>query len=170
MSMDVPNYIATLLQPPPVKPRGRRVWSIDLETVWLPFFTATNTVQATEIPHEALGAPLRLNYDKDGEVRFSKTGRPMLKVATEIASQVRLVRENFVANLQTFTGRVVARAKDAYKAEVEASHKAGAPILAKMDEDLAMAVLRRQEMAEAAQAAMAGDGAAPQPEPVAAAA
>ena len=168
--MDVPNYIAALLQPSPVKPRGRRVWSIDLETVWVPFFTATNTAQATAIPHEALGAPLRLNYDKDGEVRFSKTGRPMLKVATEVASQIRIVRENFVANLQAFTGRVVARAKDAYKAEVEASQKAAEPILAKMDEELALAVLRLQEKAEAAQAAVAGDGAAPQPEPVAAAA
>ena len=169
--MDVPNYIATLLQPPPVKSRGRRVWSIDLETVWVPFFTATNTAKATEIPHEALGAPLRLSYGKDGEVRFTKTGRPSLKVAVELASQIRIVRENFVANLQAFTGRVVARAKDAYKAEVEASHKAAEPILAKMDEELALAVLRLQEKAEAeaVQPTVAGDGAAPQSEPVAAA-
>ena len=35
--MEVPGYIAALLQPQPSKPTGRKVWSIDLETVWLPF-------------------------------------------------------------------------------------------------------------------------------------
>jgi hypothetical protein len=61
--MDVPNYIVALLQPQAGKPTGRKVWSIDLETVWLPFFTATNTVKKTTIPAEALGAPLRLAYE-----------------------------------------------------------------------------------------------------------
>ena len=105
--MEVPGYIAALLQPQPGKTAGRRVWSIDLETVWLPFFTATNTVKATAIPSDALGAPLRLAYGKDGEVRFSPTGRPVVKVAAEIAAQVKVVRENFIANLQTFTGQVI---------------------------------------------------------------
>jgi len=147
---NVPNYIATLLQPLPVKaPRGRKVWSIDLEGVWVPFFTATNTVKATAIPSEALGAPLRLAYDKDGEVKFTKSGRPSLKVVSELATQIRIVRENFVANLQSFTGQVVRKAKDAYKAEVEASRKAAEPILAKMDEDLQLAVMHLQEKAEA---------------------
>ena len=122
--MNVPNYIATLLQPTASRPRGRKVWSVDLETVWIPFFLATNAVKATAIPSEALGAPLRLRYDKDGEVRFTKTGRPSLKVATEVAANVRMVRENFVANLQSFTGRVMSQAKDDYKAEVEAAQAA----------------------------------------------
>ena len=34
-----------LLQRITRKPQGRKVWSIDLETVWLPFFTATNVEQ-----------------------------------------------------------------------------------------------------------------------------
>jgi len=146
--MNVPNYITTLLQPTQAKPRGRRVWSIDLETVWIPFFTATNTVKATAIPSDALGAPLRLAYDKDGEVRFTKSGRPSLKVAPEVAAHVRMVRENFVANLQSFTGKVMSQEKDAYKAEVEAAQKAAEPILQKMDDDLNMAYLRLQEKAE----------------------
>ena len=41
--MNTPNYIKSLLAPNTKKPQGRKVWSIDLETVWLPFFTATNT-------------------------------------------------------------------------------------------------------------------------------
>jgi len=148
--MHVPSYIATLLQPTASKPTGRRVWSIDLEMVWIPLFLATNTVKATAIPHEALGAPLRLAYDKDGEVKFTKSGRPSLKVATEVAAQVRIVRENFVANLQSFTGKVMSQEKDAYKAEVEAAQKAAQPIVQKMDDDLTMAALRLQEKAEAA--------------------
>ena len=146
--MNVPSYIATLLQPTASKPRGRRVWSIDLETVWVPFFLATNTVKATAIPSEDLGAPLRLAYDKDGEVRFSKSGRPLLKVAATVAAQVRMVRENFVANLQSFTGKVMSQEKDAYKAEVEAAQQAAVPIVQKMDDDLSMAYLRLQEPSE----------------------
>ncbi len=87
--METPSYIAALLQPQPSKPTGRKVWSIDLETVWLPFLTATNVVKATAIPSEALGAPLRLQYEDDGEVKFSKTGRPVVRVAKEIADQVK---------------------------------------------------------------------------------
>ncbi|MDP3062489.1 MAG: hypothetical protein Q8O40_04650 [Chloroflexota bacterium] len=44
--MEIPSYIAALLQPQPSKPTGRKVWSIDLETVWLPFLTATNVTKA----------------------------------------------------------------------------------------------------------------------------
>ena len=129
--METPSYIAALLQPQPSKPTGRKVWSIDLETVWLPFFTATNTVKATAIPSEALGAPLRLQYEDDGEVKFSKAGRPVVRVVKEIADQVKVVRENFVANLQSFTGLVIKKDKDAYKAQVEAAQTAGAPIVAR---------------------------------------
>ena len=86
--METPDYIKALLRPNGRKPAGRRVWSIDLETVWLPFFTATNTMGDTAIPHEALGAPLRLAYNADGTVKFSQTGRPVIKVAKEIADMI----------------------------------------------------------------------------------
>jgi len=166
--MNVPNYIATLLQPTASRPTGRRVWSIDLETVWIPFFLATNAVKATAIPSEDLGAPLRLAYDKDGEVRFTKTGRPSLKVATTVAASVRMVRENFVANLQSFTGKVMSQEKDAYKAEVEAAQAAASPIVAKMKDDLDVAYLRLQEMAEAEKAATTETPTETEKEPVAA--
>lgn len=61
-----------------------------------------------------------------------------------------MVRENFVANLQSFTGKVMSQEKDGYKAEVQAAQKAAEPILQKMDEDLNVAYLRLQEKAQAA--------------------
>jgi hypothetical protein len=162
---NIPSYISTLLKPTASKPRGRKVWSIDLETVWIPFFLATNTVQATAIPSEALGAPLRLAYTDDGEVKFTKTGRPVVRVAPEIAEQVKVVRENFVANLQTFTGNVMSKQKDAFKAQVDAAQKAGVPIQVKQEEDLDLAILRMQEQAQAVEEAEAAAQATPQAEP-----
>ena len=117
--MEVPNYISSLLQPQAGKTSGRKVWSIDLETVWVPFFLATNTVNATAIPSDALGAPLRLAREDDGSVRFSKTGRPVVRVVKEVSEQVKIVRDNFVANLQSFTGQVMKKEKEGFAAQVE---------------------------------------------------
>ncbi len=158
--MNTPKHISVLLQPTASKPQGRKVWSIDLETVWIPFFLATNVAKATAIPSDALGAPLRLAYDKDGEVKFTKSGRPSMKVATEVAAQVKTVRENFVANLQSFTGKVMSQEKDGFKTEVEAAQKAAEPIAQKMDDDLSLAYLRLQECAEAEKAKAATEAAA----------
>ncbi|MDP3063348.1 MAG: hypothetical protein Q8O40_09100 [Chloroflexota bacterium] len=160
--MEIPNYIAALLQPQPGKPTGRKVWSIDLETVWLPFLTATNTVKATVIPSDALGAPLRLQYGDDGEVKFSKTGRPVIRVVKEIADQVKVVRENFVANLQSFTGLVIRKEKDAYKAQVEAARQAGAPIVANDQANLDEAYALAAQAAKTPEPST--DGAVPQAE------
>ena len=73
--METPNYIKSLVTPNTKQPQGRKVWSIDLQQVWLPFFTATNTMGDTAIPSEAIGCPLRLGYDKAGQVRFSQAGK-----------------------------------------------------------------------------------------------
>ena len=127
--MESPNYIKALLRPNGAKPRGRRVWSIELETVWMPFFTATNTMGETAIAHDALGAPLRLAYDADGSVKFSKTGRPVIKVAKEVADSVKMVRENFVAGVLAYAHEVVTENPDGYKAQIEASMNAGKPII-----------------------------------------
>ena len=162
--MEVPNYISVLLQPQPSKPTGRKVWSIDLETVWLPFLTATNVVKATAIPSEALGAPLRLQYEDDGEVKFSKTGRPVVRVAKEIADQVKVVRENFTANLLSFAGAVARKEKDAYKAQVEAAQQAGAPIVARDNEALKAAYDALAENAEG-KPEVSPNGAKPDAEP-----
>ncbi len=126
--MNTPSYIKSLLVPSTRKPQGRRVWSIDLEQVWLPFFTATNTMGDTAIPSAALGCPLRLGYDKTGAVRFSQAGRPVIRVAKEIGDSVKLVRDNFTANLLNYAGSVISEQGDSYKAQIALATKAGEPI------------------------------------------
>ena len=125
-----PNYIKSLLLPNAKSPQGRRVWSIDLETVWLPFLTATNTMGDTAIPLDALGCPIRLAYDKDGSVRFSKSGRVVSKVAKPIADSVTLIRQNFVANLQQYSEQVATSRQEDYGKQVEMATIAGKPIIA----------------------------------------
>lgn len=131
MDDSLSTYISTLVKPNGNRSRGRRVWSIDLETVWLPFFTACNVEGKTQIPAGALGAPLRLQYNPDGSVKFSKTGRPVIRVVKDIADSVRLIRENFVATLQVYANGVAAENPDAYGRQAEAARKAGSPIVAR---------------------------------------
>ena len=145
METQTPNYIKALLIRNGKKPAARKAWSIDLETVWLPFFTATNTVGDTAIPSDALGAPLRLAYNPDGSVKFSKAGRPVTKVAKELADNVRLVRENFTAGLQGYANMVITQNPEGYKAEVERARKAGEPILAHDKDNLDEAIQKSIE-------------------------
>jgi hypothetical protein len=145
--MDTPNYIKSLLMPNGKKPAGRRVWSIDLESVWLPFLTSTNTMGDTAIPVDALGAPLRLAYNADGSVKFSKAGRPVTKVAKEIADSVRLVRDNFTAGLVAYASGVITENPEGYKAQIELAREAGEPIIAKDRANLDKAIANA--MAEA---------------------
>jgi len=172
--METPQYIKSLLIPNGKKPAGRRVWSIDLETVWLPFFTSTNVMGETAIAPDALGAPLRLAYNPDGSVKFSRTGRPVTKVAKELADNVKMIRENFTATLQSYANSVITENPDGYKAEVEKARQAGEPIVSRDRQNLeqAIAKLREQELAEAmAQAEAKSKGKAkakaePEAEPV----
>ena len=150
--METPSYIKALLKPNGRKPAGRKVWSIDLEMVWLPFFTATNTAGDTRIPHDALGAPLRLAYNADSTVKFSKSGRPVTKVATDLADNIRMVRDNFTAGLLGYANGVITENPDGYKAEIELARKAGAPIVTRDRENLDRALA--DAMAEAVAEAM----------------
>ena len=149
--METPNYIKSLLIPNGKKPAGRRVWGIDLELIWLPFFLATNTQGDTAIPADSLGAPLRLGYNADGSVKFSKTGRPVTKVAKDIADSVRLVKDNFTAGLLVYANGVITDNPDGYKAQVESARIAGEPIQTKdrANLDKALAEAREQALAEA---------------------
>jgi hypothetical protein len=151
--MDTPNYIRSLLIPNGNKPRGRRVWSIDLESVWLPFLTATNTMGDTAIPVDALGAPLRLAYNADGSVKFSKAGRPVTKVAKEVGDSVKLIRENFTAGLVAYATGVITENPEGYKAQIELAREAGEPIIAKdranLDRAIANAMVEAVAEAEA---------------------
>lgn len=123
-----PNYIKSLLMPSTKQPQGRRVWSIDLETVWLPFFLATNAMQDTAIPHDALGCPLRLGYAKDGSVKFGRNGRPVMRVAKPISQNVSLVRENFVATLKAYAEAVASDSPEEYTHQIDLAKEAGKPI------------------------------------------
>ncbi len=148
--METSNYIVSLFKPT-TKAQSRKVWSIDLETVWLPFFTATNTTGITAIQQEALGCPLRLAYNPDGSVKFNeKTGKPVIRVAKDISDSVKLVRENFIAGLQNFTHQVCTEHEQAYQDMVKACLASGRPIANhdknKLNEAMAKAV--EQAMAE----------------------
>jgi len=143
--MDTPNYIKTLIKPNGQQPRGRRVWSLDLESVWLPFFTATNLQGDTSIPLDALGAPLRLGYNADGTVKFGKTGRPVIKVVKPIADSVKLVRDNFAANLMAYAEGVANDNPEGYQALVKASIDAGQPIATRDKDNLSKAIAEAME-------------------------
>ncbi len=160
-----PNYIKSLLLPSAKSPTGRRVWSIDLETVWLPFFVATNAMGDTAIPHDALGAPIRLAYDKDGGVKFSRNGRPTTRVAKPIAQSVSLVRENFVANLKQYASEVAESHADDYATQIALSVEAGKPVIAHDKAQLDKAVKAQVERAMAEATAQAEANATPAPTP-----
>ena len=144
---ETPNYIKSLLLPSTKSPRGRRVWSIDLETVWLPFLTATNTMGDTAIPADALGCPIRLAFDKDGSVKFSKSGRPVSRVAKPISNSVTLIRQNFVANLQQYAEQVATDKQKDYAKQIEMATIAGKPIIAHDKAELDKAIQLQLEEA-----------------------
>jgi len=144
---ETPNYIKTLLMPTTKSQQGRRVWSIDLETVWLPFLTATNCMGDTSVPLDALGCPIRLAYDKDGSVKFSQNGRPVTRVAKPISDSVTLIRQNFVANLQQYAEQVATARQEDYASQVELSAKAGQPIIAHDRAELSKAIRLQVEEA-----------------------
>ncbi len=143
--MDTPNYIKALLTPNTKKPQGRKVWSIDLETVWLPFFTATNTMGDSAIPSASLGCPMRLAYDKAGSVRFSSTGRPIIRVDKELSNNVKMVRDNFTANLVSYAGEVMNEHSEDYKSQVDMAVKAGTPIAQHDKAELSKALQAKAE-------------------------
>lgn len=134
--MKVPTYIQSLVKSAPKAQAARKVWSVDLEATWVPFFTATNVSGATSIPSEDLGAPLRLAKTKDGQVRFSQNGRPTLRVAPALNEQIGSVRNNFIATLQSYTGQVIKANAEGYKAEVVKAQRAAQPLMAAMAHDL----------------------------------
>ena len=143
--MNTPKYIKSLVMPNGNKPRGRKVWSIDLETVWLPFFMATNLMGDTAIPNDALGAPLRLSYNQDGTAKFNKSGRPTIKVVKELADSIRTVRENFTAQLTGYAGQVIQDKPEQYKQLVEGAREAGQAIIAKDKQAISEAIQRQVE-------------------------
>jgi len=139
--MKTPSYIKSLLQQGNGKKGpSRKVWSIDLETTWVPFFTATNVMAETSVPSDELGAPLRLVKAKDGTVKFTQSGRPSMRIAPVLNGHIRMVRENVTASLQAFAGKVMEERKDDYKAEVEKAQKAAIPVHEAQEKAIADAI------------------------------
>lgn len=131
MGYQTPDYLKALLVPTPKRQAGKRIWSLDLESVWLPFFTATNAMAETNVAHDAIGAPVRLALAGDGSIKFGKSGMPMTRVAKELGEAVRMARENFAAGLQNHAAEVLANYPDQYREQLRLAHEAGAPIIAK---------------------------------------
>lgn len=155
------SYIKSLVQPNARKPQGRKLWSIDLETVLLPFFIATNASGVTDIANDSIGAPIRLGYDKDGSVKFNKNGRPVTTVVKEIRDNVTLLRENFVAGLMNFTAEVQKDKPAEVKAVIELARKAGDPIIQRDRLNLSSAIVERMaESVEAVESAAAPEATA----------
>jgi len=142
---NTPNYIKSLLMPNGQKATERRVWSIPLEGIWIPFLTATNLQNDTAIPLDALGAPLRLAYAQDGTVKFSKSGRPVIRVAKPIADSVKLVRENFAANLVAFAEGVAQGNPKGFEALQKKAREAGKPIAVKDHDNMEKAIAEAME-------------------------
>ena len=140
------SFISALVTPGAGSTSAKKSWAIDVETVWVPFFTATNAMRDTNLAPETLGAPIRLGLQKDGSVRFSSTGRPVMRVAPELTAQIAVVRQNFIASLQAYTGEVMAEQVDAYRGQIEANQQAGT-VLLEHDARLLQADLERQELA-----------------------
>lgn len=147
-----PSYVKSLLVAGERKQPTRKVWGVDLENVWLPFFTATNTVGETSIPSEDLGAPLRLAKGKDGAVRFGNNGRPSVRVAANLNEHITMVRENFVAGLLTYAGSVMEEHQEGYALQVTTAQQAGAPIIEAQSRDVAQAIEQLEVAAAAEQA------------------
>ena len=101
----------------------------------------------TAIPSDALGSPIRLAYDKDGSVKFSKTGRVMSKVAKPISDSVTLIRQNFVANLQQYSEQVATDRQEDYAKQIEMATIAGKPIIAHDKAELDKAIQLQLEEA-----------------------
>jgi hypothetical protein len=150
---ETPSYIKSLVTPNGKKPQGRKAWSIDLETIWIPFFLATNTAGDTKMPHDALGCPIRLAYNPDGSVKFSKTGRAVTKVAKDLADAIRVVRDNFSAGLLGYSIQVQKENKEGYQTQIAMARKAGEPIIAndraKLNDAIAKAMAEAIAKAEA---------------------
>ncbi len=126
---NTPNYVSALLMPHAESKSDKRVWSVPLLGVWVPFFTATNAAGETDIASDVLGAPIRLQKNQDGTPKFSKNGKPVLRTVKELSDQIRLVRDNFTFGLMAYAENVRKTMPAEYKAQVEAAETAGAPII-----------------------------------------
>lgn len=119
------------------KQSERKVWSIPLESVLIPFMVATNAHGITKIDREAIGSPVRLarNTD-DGTPKISKGGKLITQVAKPIRDHVSAMRQNYIASIVSATNELANDKPTEYEAELKASIKAGATILKRDNSDI----------------------------------
>jgi hypothetical protein len=151
-----PEFIKKLTAPVAQKQQSaRKIWSIDLP-VFVNYFTATSATGDKVVDAAALGAPLRVAYDKDGQVKFSSTGKPIIRIAKELNQAVRDTREQFAATLVAFAQDTAKNRPAEFKAQLELQTRAGQPIVEadkqNLADALAMRELAEQEAAEKAAA------------------
>ena len=124
------NLVLQMVKTNGKKQNERKVWAIPLESVVVPFLTMTNAMGVTSIDRDALGCPLRLARNEDRTPKISKAGRLIVQVAKPIASQVRDMRDNYIATLKTAVSEFYAENKEQYESERKAAIAAGQHILA----------------------------------------
>ena len=144
--------ITSLLRPVVKKTGGRKVWGLDLESTLVPFFTAKAVEGQAYIPPEVLGCPLRLQRNDDGEVKFTKSGKPVIRTAQEMGSMVRAMRDNLELNLQAHALEVKTAKPEEYAKAVKLNMTLGKPIADKDALDLTAAIDARNAAAIAAAA------------------
>jgi hypothetical protein len=128
--------ITSMLKPQFKSGSEKRAWSIGIRTTWVPFYTATNAAGKSSIPADVLGAPERLARNKDGSIKFSKSGRPVMRVHPVLAEKVKICRDNYEADLLGYVGRISSEMPGKYKAEVQLAQRAAVPITAQIDQDV----------------------------------
>ena len=66
------------------QPGGRRAVSLLEHPAWIPFFEACNKERITNLPQSALDRGLYLQTDSEGEIKFTRSGRPQMRLAPEL--------------------------------------------------------------------------------------
>lgn len=96
--------IGYLFKPVEKKSQDRKVWGIGLGAIWVPLFTASNAAGETNLPPDALGAPLRVRRDKNtNEPRIGSNGRPAFMAAEPLRLQIQKAQDNVIATLLDYT-------------------------------------------------------------------
>ncbi len=149
--------IKALVTPLPTKDQiTRRVKSLDVAML-VSFAVAQNVEGNTTIPLEAIGAPYRLRTNKAGEVAFSASGRPSVRVAKELVAFGTMIHNNIVSAIVSDTARVFTEKEAEVNTMIAAAQKAGAPIINADNVKLTAAIAARAK-AEAAAEAAKNDG------------
>ena len=113
------NDVKSMVTPRHKPVSEKRAWSIGVQSVWVPFYMATNAAGLTEVDSHSLAHPVEIAYGKDGLPRFTEDGRPVMRINKALAGQVRTARENYEGQLREFVRNIQAEMPDAFKAQVE---------------------------------------------------